>query len=305
MAWPAPGPVHARPAPRLPGWAIGAWGRVVSIPPGWAAGWRSGSTGCSRTTPTTTGGSPGRSPPAAPAAGRPAILRPVGRSARAIPGPLPLQDPPPLAGATPSRALGRPPWPRSAEAWRRSPAVHPGPARPAPCRRPHPGAPDSDPWPAPRRRLPSGAPASEPIRPLFRRPQPRALLPLATLRLLPRAALVPPPTGRRPGPTTPPSPCSAGNARPPPRGPPLWGPPPWGPHRWRRILRRRGPLPRAGRCPAPAGAARRLPQRSGNASPLHPPCPFLQPARFLSRPSAGAYEPIRSPYGAGISRRPR
>jgi hypothetical protein len=294
MAWPAPGPVHARPVPRLPGWAIGAWGRVVSIPPG-----------CSRTTQTTTGGSPGRSPPAAPAAGRPALLRPVGRSARAIPGPLPLQDPPPLAGATPSRALGRPPWPRSAEAWRRSPAVHPGPARPAPCRRPHPGAPDSDPWPAPRRRLPSGVPASEPIRALFRRPQPRALLPLATLRLTPRAPLVPPPTGRRPGPTTPPSPCSAGNARPPPRGPPPWGPPPRGPHRWRRILRRRGPLPRAGRCPAPAGAARRLPQRSGNASPLHPPCPFLQPARFLSRPSAGAYEPIRSPYVAGISRRPR
>jgi hypothetical protein len=273
MAWPAPGPVHARPAPRLPGWAIGAWGRVVSIPPGWAAGWRSGSTGCLRTTPTTTGGSPGRSPPAAAAAGRPALLRPVGRSARAIPGPLPLRDPPPLAGATPSRALGRPPWPRSAEAWRRSPAVHPGPPRPAP-----------------RRRLPSGAPTSEPIRALFRRLQPRALLPLATLRLIPRAALVPPPTGRRPGPTTPPSPCSAGNARPPPRGPP-----PRGPHRWRRILRRRGPLPRAGRCPVPAGAARRLPQRSGNASTLHPPCPFLQPARVLSRPSAGANEPIRSP----------
>ena len=270
MAWPAPGLVHARPAPRLPGWAIGAWGRVVSIPPGWAAGWRSGSTGCSRTTPTTTGGSPGRSPPAAAAAGRPALLRPVGRSARAIPGPLPLRDPPPLAGATPSRALGRPPWPRSAEAWRRSPAVHPGPAR--------------------SRRLPSGAPTSEPIRALFRRPQPRALLPLATLRLIPRAALLPPPTGRRPGPTTPPSPCSAGNARPHPRGPP-----PRGPHRWRRILRRRGPLPRAGRCPVPAGAARRLPQRSGNASPLHPPCPFLQPARVLSRPSAGTNEPIRSP----------
>jgi len=270
MAWPAPGPVHARPAPRLPGWAIGAWGRVVSIPPGWAAGWRSGSTGCSRTTPTTTGGSPGRSPPAAAAAGRPALLRPVGRSARAIPGPLPLQDPPPLAGATPSRALGRPPWPRSAEAWRRSPAVHPGSAR--------------------RRRLPSGAPASDPIPALFRRLQPRALLLLATLRLIPRAARVPPPTGRRPGPTTPPSPCSAGNARPPPRGPP-----PRGPHRWRRIHRRRGPLPRAGRCPVPAGAARRLPQRSGNASPLHPPCPFLQPARVLSRPIAGADEPIRSP----------
>jgi len=275
MAWPAPGPVHARPAPMLPGWAIGAWGRVVSIPPGWAAGWRSGSTGCSRTTPTTTGGSPGRSPPAAAAAGRPALLRPVGRSARAIPGPLPLRDPPPLAGATPSRALGRPPWPRSAEAWRRSPAVHPGPAR--------------------RRRLPSGAPASDPIPALFRRPQPRALLPLATLRLIPRAALLPPPTGRRPGPTTPPSPCSAGNARPPPRGPPPRGPPPRGPHRWRRILRRRGPLPRAGRCPVPAGGARRLAQRSGNASPLHPPCPFLQPARVLSRPIAGAYEPIRSP----------
>jgi hypothetical protein len=295
MAWPAPGPVHARPAPRLPGWAIGAWGRVVSIPPGWAAGWRSGSTGCSRTTPTTTGGSPGRSPPAAAAAGRPALQRRVGRSARAIPGPLPLRDPPPLAGATPSRALRRPPWPRSAEAWRRSPAVHPGPARPAPRRRLYPGAPDSDPWPAPRRRLSSGAPASDPIRALLWRPQPRALLPIATLRLIPRAALVPPPTGRRPGPTTPPSPCSAGNARPPPRGP----------HRWRRILRRRGPLPRAGRCPAPAGAAKRLPQRSGNASPLHPPCPFLQPARFLSRPSAGAYEPIRSSYGAGINSRPR
>jgi hypothetical protein len=302
MAWPAPGPVRGRPAPRLPGWAIGAWGLVVLIPPGWAVGWRSGLTGCSRTTPTTIGGSPGRSPLAAPAGGRPvrpppALLRPVGRSARAIPGPLPLRDPPHLGGATPSRALPRPPWPRSAEAWRRSPAAHPGSARPAPRRRPCPGAAVSDPCPA-RRRLPSGVPASDPNLALFRRPQPRALLPLATLRLIPRAALVPLPTGRRPGPTTPPSPCSAGNARPPPRGP----------HRWRRSLRRRGPLPRAGRCPDPPGAARRLPHRSGTASPLQltpSPCPFLQPARFRSRPSAGAYEPIRSPYGAGISRRPR
>jgi hypothetical protein len=296
MAWPAPGPVRARPAPRVPGWATGAWGRVALIPPGWAAGWRSGSTGCSRTTPTTTGGSPGRSPPAAPAAGQPALLRPVGRSARAIPGPLPLRDPPPLGGATPSRALGRPPWPRSAEAWRRSPAAaHLGSARPAPRRRPYPGAAVSDPWLA-RRRSPSGVPASDLIPALFRRPQPRILLPLATLRLLPRAALVPPPTGRRPGPTTPSSPCSAGNARPPPQGP----------HRWRRSLRRRGPLPRAGRCPAPPGAARRRPHRTGTPAhsiPLPIPAVLQFGMRFI--PSAGAYEPIRSPYGAGISRRPR
>ena len=258
MAWPAPGLVRGWPAPRVLGWAIGAWGRVVSIPPGWAAGWRSGSTGCSRTTLRTTGGSPGRSPPAAPAAGRPdrpppALLRPVGRSARAIPGSLPRLGPPPRGGATPSPALPWPPWPlcprwpRSAAAWRRSPAAHPGPARQAP-RCPDPGVPASDPLPA-----------------LFRCPPPRALLSLATPRLTARAALGPLPTGRRPGPMTPPSLCSAGNARPPPPGL----------HRWRRSFRRRPPLPRAGPCPAPPGAVKRLLHQSGNASPL-PPCPFLR-----------------------------
>jgi len=246
MAWPAPGLVRGRPAPRVPCSAIGAWGLVVFIPPGWAAGWRSGSTGCSRTTPMTTGGSPGRSPLAAAAGGRPvrpppALMRSVGRSARAIPGPLPLWDPPPLGGATPSRDLRKPPWPRSAEAWRRSPAAHPGAVRPAPRRRPHPGAPVSD---------------------------------LATLRLTLRAALMQLPTGRRLGPMTPPSPCSAGNAHLPPRGP----------HRWRLIFRRLAPLPRAGPCPVPRGAARRLPHRSGSASPLQPAAHSCESALRPARP---------------------
>ncbi len=228
----------------------------------------------------TTGGSPGRSPPGAPAgapaAGRPDrppldLPRPVGRSARAIPGPLPRLAPPPRGGATtPSRAL---PWPRRAAAWRRSPVVHPGSARPAPPRRLHPGIPVSDPWQARHRPL-AGASASGPLPVLPRSPPPSAIPPPPDLRSpllsasprwrLPRNLLRPPLTGRRPGPMTTPSPCSAGNAPPPPRVP----------RPRRRIFWLRPRLPRAGPCPAPPGAARRLPNQSGNPSPLKP-CPFL------------------------------
>ena len=108
----------------------------------------------------------------------------------------------------------REPWQEPARGTGRRPA---GSARPPPRRRPHPGAPVSGPWPVRRRRLRSGGPASEPFPALFRRPAPRALPPLATLRLAARAALGLLPTGQRPGPMTTPSPCSAGNAHPPPR----------------------------------------------------------------------------------------
>ena len=144
MAWPAPGPVRGwpSPAPSGPDWAIGAWERAVSTRPGWAAGWRSGSTGCSMTTARTTGGSPGRSQPGRSGGGRPVQLlsdlpMPVGRSARAIHGPLPRRCPPPRGGAIPSRAV---PWPRNAAAWRRSPAAHPRSAPSHPRPSPHPAA---------------------------------------------------------------------------------------------------------------------------------------------------------------------
>jgi len=151
MAWPVLGPVRGCPAPRLPGWAIGAWGRAVSIPPGSAAGWRSGSTGCSRTTAMKTGGSPGRSPPGGAPVARPDrsladLPRPVGRSARAIPGPLPRRCPPPRGGAIPSRAV---PGPRSAAAWRRSPVAHRRWAHPNPLPSPQPPR-GTPPGPPPR-----------------------------------------------------------------------------------------------------------------------------------------------------------
>ena len=152
MAWPAPGPVRGWPAPRVPGWAIGAWERAVSPRPGWAAGWRSGSTGCSMTTARTTGGSLGRSQPGRSGGGRSVqrlsdLPMPVGRSARAIHGPLPRRCPPPRGGAIPSRGVR---WPRNAAAWRRSPAAPPRPSphlgaprRPSMGRRPGPMTPAS------------------------------------------------------------------------------------------------------------------------------------------------------------------
>jgi hypothetical protein len=264
MAWPALGPVRGWSASRVPGWAIGAWERGVSTRLGWAAGWRSGSTGCSMTTARTTGGSLGRSQPGSSGGGRSVQLlsdlpMPVGRSAPAIHGPLRRRCP--RGGAIPSRAV---PWLRNAAAWRRSPVAHP---RSAPSHlrlSPHPGE-----------------PAANPLAALLQRPPPRATPPWLTLRWAPPAAPGRPSTGRRLGPMTPASPCSAGNA-PPAR--PL-------PSRWRRSLRSRPTLPRAVACPAPPGAVRR---RREPADPLVP----------AGRP-AGPYVLGCSPYGAGVRRRRR
>jgi hypothetical protein len=277
MAWPAPGPVRGWPAPRVPGWAIGAWERAVSPRPGWAAGWKSGSTGCSMTTARTTGGSLGRSQPGRSGGGRPVQLlsdlpMPVGRSARAIHGPLPRRCPPPRGGAIPSRAV---PWPRNAAAWRRSPAAHPRSAPSHPRPSPHPGE-----------------PAANPLAVLLQRPPPRATPPWLTLRWATPAAPGRPSTRRRPGPMTPASPCSAGNA---PPAPPVRS-------RWRRSLRSRPTLPRAVACPAPPGAVRR---RREPADPLVPggrPGPTSWFALPTVQESAGAADDHPTPQPSAASR---
>lgn len=267
MAWPGLGRVPARPALREPAWAIGVWGRVVSIRPGWAAGWRSDWTGSLRMTATTTGASPGRIPPGVWGVARSAamtrLLVPTSGapSSQPIPGAMP-----PVRRAWPgvaamNRRCGLPPPQPFQRAAARKPFPHAlaaPPLRHAAVLRPSPGARLLRLLLVFRRlRWPPAPPLPE-----LSSPHPRPCPPEP-----PPGTLGLPPPIRRPGPMMPASPCRAGNvpsAPPNPQGRPV-------------SQRSHRPDPWVVPCPAPPVAARRC------SSGLPAVTPGLRDAAVMAR----------------------